>query len=132
MSYPKLFHAKAQHNLAIDNSRRLHINNDHRKKSEYFKVKWKNSEIYIPGNNSRISKKVKCLCCNVFAEKKPSLLVDIAPIKLETKSTCRNTSTAQNTKFSMRDLVTFTEEVLNGKLHFLCSAILNSSASPTT
>ena len=32
MSYPKLFHAKAQHNLAIDNSQRLHINNDHRKK----------------------------------------------------------------------------------------------------
>ena len=23
------------------------------------------------------------------------------------------------------DLVTFTEEILNGKLHFLCSAIIN-------
>ena len=28
------------------------------------------------------------------------------------------------------DLVKFTEEILNGKRHFLCSAILNSSASP--
>ena len=25
-------------------------------------------------------------------------------------------------KFSIKDLVTFTEEILNGKLHFLCSA----------
>ena len=25
------------------------------------------------------------------------------------------------------DLVTFTEEILNGKLHFLCSATLNSA-----
>ena len=66
----------------------------------------------------------------LICRKLPSLLVDIAPIKLEIKSTCRNTSTAQNMKFSMRDLVTFTEEVLNGKRHFLCSAILNSSASP--
>ena len=24
-------------------------------------------------------------------------------------------------KFSIKDLVTFTEEILNGKLHFLCS-----------
>ena len=29
--------------------------------------------------------------------------------------------TAQKIKFSYKDLVTFTEEMLNGKLHFLCS-----------
>ena len=29
--------------------------------------------------------------------------------------------TAQKMKFSIKDLVTFTEEILNGKLHFLCS-----------
>ena len=33
--------------------------------------------------------------------------------------------TAQKTKFSQfpADLVTFTEEILNGKLHFLCSKV---------
>ena len=35
--------------------------------------------------------------------------------------------TAQKMKFSIKgfilDLVTFTEEILNGKLHFLCSDI---------
>ena len=30
-------------------------------------------------------------------------------------------NTAQIMKFSIKDLVTFTEEILNGKLHFLCS-----------
>ena len=29
--------------------------------------------------------------------------------------------TAQKMKFSIKDLVTFTEEIPNGKLHFLCS-----------
>ena len=29
--------------------------------------------------------------------------------------------TAQKMKFSIKDLVRFTEEILNGKLHFLCS-----------
>ena len=32
-------------------------------------------------------------------------------------------NTAQNAKFSTADLVTFTEEILNGKLHFLCSGM---------
>ena len=31
------------------------------------------------------------------------------------------TDTAQKMKFYIEDLVTFTEEILNGKLHFLCS-----------
>ena len=31
--------------------------------------------------------------------------------------------TAQKLKFSIKDLVTLTEEILNGKLHFLCSDI---------
>ena len=31
-------------------------------------------------------------------------------------------NTAQKMKFSMKDF-TFTEEILNGKLHFLCSEI---------
>ena len=38
--------------------------------------------------------------------------------------------TTQKMKFSIKetaDLVTFTEEVLNGKLHCLCSASVNSS-----
>ena len=30
--------------------------------------------------------------------------------------------TAQKMKFALKDLVTFTEEILNGKLHFLCGA----------
>ena len=30
--------------------------------------------------------------------------------------------TAQKMKISIKDLVTFTEEILTGKLHFLCSA----------
>ena len=29
--------------------------------------------------------------------------------------------TAQKMKFSIKDLVTLTEEILNGKLHFFCS-----------
>ena len=29
--------------------------------------------------------------------------------------------TAQKMKFSIKDLVTFNEEILNGKLHFLCN-----------
>ena len=33
------------------------------------------------------------------------------------------TFTAQKMKFSFKDLVTFTEEILNGKRHFLCSVI---------
>ena len=33
------------------------------------------------------------------------------------------TCTAQKIKFSIKDLVTFTEEILNGKLHFLCSDV---------
>ena len=46
------------------------------------------------------------------------------------------TRTAQKMKFSIKDffrkcdqtadLVTFTEEILNGKLHFLCSATLST------
>ena len=32
-----------------------------------------------------------------------------------------STNTAQKMKFSIKDLVTFTEEILNRKLHFLCS-----------
>ena len=35
-------------------------------------------------------------------------------------------STAQKLKFSISDLVTFTEEVLNRKIHFLCSALCYS------
>ena len=31
-------------------------------------------------------------------------------------------STTQKMKFSMKDLVTFTEEIVNGKFHFLCNA----------
>ena len=37
-------------------------------------------------------------------------------------------TTAQKMKFSIKypaDLVTFTEEILNGKLHLLCSATNN-------
>ena len=30
-------------------------------------------------------------------------------------------NTAQKMKFSIKDLVIFTEDILNGKLHFLCS-----------
>ena len=33
-------------------------------------------------------------------------------------------NTAQKMKFSTKDLVTFTEEILTGKLHFLCSVII--------
>ena len=29
--------------------------------------------------------------------------------------------TAQKMRFSIKDLVTFTEGILNGKIHFLCS-----------
>ena len=32
------------------------------------------------------------------------------------------TDTAQKMKFSIKELVTFTEEILNGKLHFLSNA----------
>ena len=32
-----------------------------------------------------------------------------------------STMDAQKMKFSIKDLVTFTEEILNGKLYFLCS-----------
>ena len=32
-----------------------------------------------------------------------------------------NVNIAQKMKFFMKDLVTLTEEILNGKLHFLCS-----------
>ena len=38
-----------------------------------------------------------------------------------TKTITRGIKTAQKIKFSIKDLVTFTEEILNGKLHFLCS-----------
>ena len=34
----------------------------------------------------------------------------------------RKQCTAQKMKFSVKDLATFTEEILNGILHFLCSA----------
>ena len=34
------------------------------------------------------------------------------------------TRTAQKMKFSIKDLVTFIEEVLNGKLHFFCVVTL--------
>ena len=37
------------------------------------------------------------------------------------------TSTAQKKKFSIKDLVTFTEEILNGKLRFLCNVDWNSA-----
>ena len=33
--------------------------------------------------------------------------------------------TAQKMKFSIADLVTFTEEILNGKLHFFCSVLVD-------
>ena len=36
--------------------------------------------------------------------------------------------TEMKLKFSFKDLVTFTEEILNGKLHFLCSARLSSDS----
>ena len=32
--------------------------------------------------------------------------------------------TAQKMKFSIKDFFTFTKEILNGKLHFLCSDFL--------
>ena len=34
------------------------------------------------------------------------------------------TNTALKMRFSIKDLVTFTEEILNGKLQFLCSESL--------
>ena len=37
------------------------------------------------------------------------------------QSTYRDTIIAQKMKHSIEDFVTFTEEILNGKLHFLCS-----------
>ena len=36
------------------------------------------------------------------------------------------TYTAQKMKFFITDLVTFTEEIRNGKIHFLCSVSLSS------
>ena len=38
------------------------------------------------------------------------------------------TGTAQKTKFSVKDFVTFTEEIRNGKLHFLCSVGKNTAS----
>ena len=35
--------------------------------------------------------------------------------------------TAQEIKFSIKDLVTFTEEILNGKLHFLYSMYFSAN-----
>ena len=43
-----------------------------------------------------------------------NVIVDVSDASLEL-------NTAQIMKFSIKDLVTFTEEILNGKLHFLCS-----------
>ena len=37
-------------------------------------------------------------------------------------------STAQKMKFSMKGLVTFTEEIGNGKFHFLCNVVDAHSA----
>ena len=45
MSYLGLFHAKAQHDLVINTSPRLHIIKDDRKILWQFKEKYKNSEI---------------------------------------------------------------------------------------
>ena len=47
---------------------------------------------------------------NIFSNKPPP----VAASDLKTY-------TVQKMKFSIEDLVTFTEEILNGKLHFLCS-----------
>ena len=37
-----------------------------------------------------------------------------------------NINTAQKMKLSIKDLLTFTEEIFNGKLHFLCSVNVHS------
>ena len=43
------------------------------------------------------------------------------------RSNCCETCNAQKMKFSNKetvDLITFTEEILNGELHFLCSVVV--------
>ena len=42
-------------------------------------------------------------------------------MKMEFKMIFLNAATLEKMKFSIKDFFTFTEEIVNGKLHFLCS-----------